>query len=346
MAGEQMDVPEGRSPDWRRGSLATVGASSPPALLVALMLMVARTNDARDQRSLPSGTATTHAVTLPSMPPSPAPKRRSSATCSTSCRAPGDLLQRMALAGQQIGELRPAGAPGSGPARQGRAALAGLFGARPRARPPVARRAASEGSDAVTYFHMAGKSASAPTFEPSSQASRPPSATICAAGWPEPVNRATSRRVAGWLGWLAVLIGIGALGSLCRVPAMWRAARCAARGRRRSEPAQRLDEAVQERTAELVEANQRLQAKRRARRRGGALSPVQKMEAVGQLTGGNRPRLQQHAGGVVGGLDLARRKLTDRGARSSSISTMRWRARHRAAALTGACSPSRAPSRC
>ena len=49
MAGEQMDVPEGRSPDWRRGSLASAGAIIATILLIALMLMVTSSNDARDR---------------------------------------------------------------------------------------------------------------------------------------------------------------------------------------------------------------------------------------------------------------------------------------------------------
>src|SRR5687767_15330030 len=49
MAGEQSDVPEGRSPDWRRGSLASAGAIMATILLIALMLMVTSSNSARDQ---------------------------------------------------------------------------------------------------------------------------------------------------------------------------------------------------------------------------------------------------------------------------------------------------------
>ena len=49
MAGEQSDVPEGRSPDWRRGSLASAGAIVATILLIALMLMVTSSNDARDR---------------------------------------------------------------------------------------------------------------------------------------------------------------------------------------------------------------------------------------------------------------------------------------------------------
>src|SRR5688500_13439826 len=49
MAGEQMDVPEGRSPDWWRGGLASAGALLATGLLIALLMMVASSNNARDQ---------------------------------------------------------------------------------------------------------------------------------------------------------------------------------------------------------------------------------------------------------------------------------------------------------
>ena len=330
--------------DWRRGGAAAIALIA-TLVLLGMVVLVAMTNSARD-RALE---AERHAydVALLTRAADSSIARAEAAVgryaLDEDVQSSGSrYYAQWRLADQQVSQLERSVA--RDPDQRRRAAeLRQLFNERGRQFSDVARYIAARQRNygLLHYYSISRPEGDQPDVGTKLRAKLGEIADAERAALAEKIEvseffSAEANRLTDYLSWLGVIVGLFAIYmGYIAVQALRQNAASRREAESEFERAQALEEAVRERTHELWEANQALKAEAIERQAAEAqLRQVQKMEAVGQLTGGIAHDFNNMLAVVVGGIDLARRRLNGPRREVMAHLTNAMEGATRAAALT------------